>query len=59
MLAWKRGERVKVWIRGGADVTDRLLSIAESVRGLSVDDALIDGEAVVLRNDGGAISRRS
>jgi hypothetical protein len=36
----------------GADPADRFARIAEAVRGLSVDEALIDGEAVVLRDDG-------
>ena len=33
VLAWKQGERVKVWSRRGADFTDRLLSIAEEFAG--------------------------
>ena len=31
---------------------DRFLGIAEAVRGLAVDRALIDGEAAVLMGDG-------
>ena len=42
----------------GADFTDRFLWIAEAVRGLFVDRAPIDGEAVVLRTTGGATSAR-
>jgi bifunctional non-homologous end joining protein LigD len=38
--------------RRGADFTDRFSGVAEAVCGLSVDRALIDGEAVVLRDDG-------
>jgi hypothetical protein len=35
-----------------ANFTDRFSTIAEAVGGLSMGRALIDGEAVVLRNDG-------
>jgi bifunctional non-homologous end joining protein LigD len=52
ILAWKRRERVLVWSRPGADFTDRFSRIAEAVRGLSADEALIDGEAVVFQDDG-------
>ena len=34
------------WSRRGADFTFRFPTIAEAVRGLSADEALIDGEAV-------------
>jgi bifunctional non-homologous end joining protein LigD len=49
VLARKQGERVRVWSRYGADFTHRFPAIAEAVRGLNVDQALIDGEAVVFR----------
>ena len=52
ILVRKLGERAKVWSRRGADFTERFSAIAEAVRGLNVDRALIDGEAVVLRDDG-------
>ena len=52
ILVRKLGERAKVWSRRGADFTDRFPAIAEAVGGLSVGRALIDGEAVVLRDDG-------
>ena len=52
ILARKQGERVTVWSRRGADFTYRFPTIAEAVRGLACDGALIDGEAVVLRKDG-------
>ena len=54
LLVRKLGERSKVWSRRGADFTDRFSGIAEAVRGLKVDRALIDGEAVVLRHDEGS-----
>jgi ATP-dependent DNA ligase len=41
-----------VWSRRGADFTDRFARIADAVRGLNADEALIDGEAVVF-SDGG------
>jgi bifunctional non-homologous end joining protein LigD len=52
ILAWKQGERVLVWSRRGADFTNRFQRIAEAVRGLNADEALIDGEAVVFLDDG-------
>jgi bifunctional non-homologous end joining protein LigD len=52
ILALKRGERVLVWSRRGADFTDRFFRIADAVRGLNADEAMIDGEAVVLQDDG-------
>jgi bifunctional non-homologous end joining protein LigD len=52
VLAWKQGERVTVWSRRGADFTDRFLRIADAVRGLSADEAMIDGEAVVFLDEG-------
>ena len=54
VLARKQGERVRVWSRRGADSTYRFPAIAEAIRGINVDRALIDGEAVVLRDDGGS-----
>jgi bifunctional non-homologous end joining protein LigD len=41
----KLGGRAKVWSRRGADFTDRLPAIAEAVRGLNADMALIGCEA--------------
>jgi bifunctional non-homologous end joining protein LigD len=52
ILARKLGERANVWSRRGADFTDRFSAIAEAVRGLKADRALIDGEAIVMRDDG-------
>jgi len=52
ILARKQGERVLLWSRRGADFTDRFHRIADAVRGLNADDALIDGEAVVFQDDG-------
>jgi bifunctional non-homologous end joining protein LigD len=39
-------------VRRGTDYTDRLTRIAEAVRGLPAERVLVDGEAVVFRDDG-------
>ena len=52
IVARKQGEQVTLWSRHGTSFTDRLPRIAESVRGLAVEHALLDGEAVVFRPDG-------
>jgi bifunctional non-homologous end joining protein LigD len=52
LLARKDGARARLWTRRGADFTDRMPWIAEGVRGLPVEQFLIDGEAVVFRADG-------
>jgi bifunctional non-homologous end joining protein LigD len=52
LLARKDADRVRLWTRYGTDFTDRLRGIAKAIGSLPVDNALIDGEAVVLRPDG-------
>jgi bifunctional non-homologous end joining protein LigD len=52
ILARKQGERVDVWSRRGAPFNDRFPRIAEAVSALPVDNALINGEAVVFLPDG-------
>jgi bifunctional non-homologous end joining protein LigD len=52
LLGFKDGARVRLWSRRGADFTDRFLRIAEAVRGLPAERALLDGEAVMFRPDG-------
>ena len=52
ILARKQGARVEVWSRRGALFNDRFPRIAEAVGALPVDNALIDGEAVVFLPDG-------
>jgi bifunctional non-homologous end joining protein LigD len=49
ILARKQGERVR---SRAAAAPIRFPAIAQAVRGLACDSALLDGEAVVLRNDG-------
>ena len=52
LIARKDADRVTLWSRYGADFTDKLPRIAEAVRSLPVDNALIDGEAVTFLPDG-------
>ncbi len=52
LLGRKQGERVTLWTRHGTKFTDRLPRIAEAVRSLPAENALIDGEAVAFRPDG-------
>ena len=52
LLASKAADRVTLWSRYGTDFTAQLPRIAEAVRSLPIDDALLDGEAVVLGPDG-------
>jgi bifunctional non-homologous end joining protein LigD len=52
LLARKEADRVHLWTRYGTDFTDRFPKIAEAVRSLPAESALIDGEAVAFRLDG-------
>jgi bifunctional non-homologous end joining protein LigD len=52
ILARKQGQRVTIWTQRGTDYTDKFPRIAAAVRSLCADEALIDGEAVVLCADG-------
>ena len=52
ILTQKRGERVEVRSRRGALFNYRFPRIAKAVGALPVDNAMIDGEAVVFRSDG-------
>ena len=52
LIARKEAGRVTLWTRHGTDFTDRLPRIAEAVRSLPVDSALVDGEAVLFCPDG-------
>jgi bifunctional non-homologous end joining protein LigD len=52
LLAFKDAGRVTLWSRYGTDYSDTFSRIAEAVRALPVDNALVDGEAVVFRPDG-------
>src|SRR5271166_1485444 len=46
IIARKEEDRATLWTRHGTNFTDRLPKIAEAVRRLPVERALIDGEAV-------------
>jgi bifunctional non-homologous end joining protein LigD len=52
LLALKDAGRVTLWSRYATDYTDTFLRIAEAVRALPIDSALLDGEAVVFGPDG-------
>jgi bifunctional non-homologous end joining protein LigD len=52
LQAGKDAARVTLWSRYGADFTDKLPRIAEAVRSLPVEDALLDGEAVAFEPNG-------
>jgi len=52
IIARKEEDRATLWTRHGTNFTDRLPKIAEAVRRLPVERALIDGEAVAFRPDG-------
>jgi bifunctional non-homologous end joining protein LigD len=52
LLARKDAGRVTLWSRYATDYSDTFLRIAEAIRALPVDNALIDGEAVVFRPNG-------
>ena len=58
LIARKDAGRVRLWSRHGTDFTDKMPRIVEAVRNLPVNNALIDGEAVVLRLEDIAILSR-
>ncbi|PCE14405.1 DNA ligase [Microbacterium sp. SZ1] len=49
----RRGDDVSVYTRSLADVTHRVPELVEIVRGLPVDDVILDGETLSLDEDGG------
>ncbi len=48
----KAGDQVRVFSRQLNDVTQAVPEVVEAVRRLSLDDAILDGEAIALRPDG-------
>jgi bifunctional non-homologous end joining protein LigD len=52
IIARKDGGRATLWSRHGTNFTGRLPKIAEAIRRLPADSAVIDGEAVAFRPDG-------
>jgi DNA ligase-1 len=47
----RSGKEVRAFTRTLADVSDRVPEVLESVRGLSADSIVLDGEAIALRKD--------
>ncbi|SDF32544.1 DNA ligase D [Terriglobus roseus] len=52
MQARKQGSRVQLFTRSGLDWTHRMKSVAEAIKTLDVQDAILDGEVVVLDEKG-------
>ncbi len=52
LIAPKEHDAVRLWSRSGTDFTDSMKSTTASVASLPTRNAVIDGEAVVLRSDG-------
>ncbi|WP_047488440.1 DNA ligase D [Terriglobus sp. TAA 43] len=52
MQARKQGSRVQLFTRSGLDWTHRMKSVAEAIKTLPVQDAILDGEVVVLDEKG-------
>lgn len=50
--AHKHGDKVKLYTRSGLDWTHRMKPIAEAVKHIAATDAILDGEVVVLDEDG-------
>jgi bifunctional non-homologous end joining protein LigD len=47
LMAWREGDRVRLFTRGGFDWADRYSAIARAVTELKVNSCFIDGEVVV------------
>jgi len=52
LMARREGSRVRLWTRSGYDWADRFPRIVEAAGRLRASSFLIDGEAVVCRDDG-------
>lgn len=52
MQARKQGSHVQLFTRSGLDWTHRMKSVAEAIKALPVQDAILDGEVVVLDEKG-------
>ena len=50
----RRGEEVRIYTRNLNDITHALPGIVEAVRGLDVEQAVLDGEAIWMADDGPA-----
>jgi bifunctional non-homologous end joining protein LigD len=52
LMVRREGWRVRLWMRGGHDWADRFPAIVEAASRLRTPSFMIDGEAVVCRDDG-------
>jgi bifunctional non-homologous end joining protein LigD len=52
LMAWREGDRVRLYVRGGFDWVDRYPAIAAAVGSLKVESCFIDGEVVVCDDAG-------
>ena len=52
LMAWRDGDRVRLYTRGGYDWADRYPAIARAVAALDTDSCFIDGEVVVCDEEG-------
>jgi DNA ligase-1 len=50
----RRGDEVRIYTRNLNEITDALPGIVEAVRGLAVEQAVLDGEAIWMGGDGPA-----
>ncbi|MEK6399059.1 MAG: non-homologous end-joining DNA ligase, partial [Terriglobus sp.] len=50
--AHKQGNHVRLFTRSGLDWTHRMKAVADAVKGISAQDAILDGEVVVLDDNG-------
>ncbi len=48
----RRGDDVRIFTRNGNDVTDRLAEVVTVVRSLDVEEAVLDGEAIAIDDEG-------
>jgi bifunctional non-homologous end joining protein LigD len=52
LMVRREGARVRLWTRGGCDWADRFPAIVEAASAIKTRSFLIDGEAVICRDDG-------
>jgi bifunctional non-homologous end joining protein LigD len=52
LMVRREGSRVRLWTRGGYDWADRFPAIVDAASTIRASSFLIDGEAVVCRDDG-------
>ena len=52
LMVRREGSRIRCFTKGGYDWADRFPAIVEAAKGLKAQSFLIDGEAVVCRDDG-------